>query len=140
VAQLSAVTSPPCITISQCGLLLKPVGEAKMQRKTFRFIIAICAAWAALSIPSLVAILLPAIQVGDVRTTEIIFSVVGFALLPIATVGLWHERLWGFICLLFGLLCVLLVHPTASYLHGVCFVVTLVRYFLPRDEACTVRE
>lgn len=111
-----------------------------MRRKTFRFFIGFCAAWAAWAATSLVGILLPAISVSDVRTIQITIVLVGFALLPVASVGLWHERLWGFICLLLGLFCVLLVSPSASFPHGVCLVVTIVRYFYPRDEACTVRE
>ncbi len=111
-----------------------------MRRTTFRNLIAICAIWAALSLPSLLAVAYATTKGDDARAFDFDMATLGFALLPVAGFGLWHERLWGFICLLLGLSCVLITHSTASYLHGFCLVVTLVRYFFPRDEVCTVRE
>lgn len=107
-----------------------------MQRKTFRILIAVCAIWAALSLPSLIAVLYASIK-SDQQIFDLSMATIGFAILPVACLGLWHERLWGFVCLLLGLVCVSIVNPTAIYLHCVCFAVTLVRYFFPRNEACT---
>ncbi|QDS98109.1 hypothetical protein HG15A2_13810 [Adhaeretor mobilis] len=104
-----------------------------MRRSTFHFFIAVCAGWAALSIPSLVGLALPAIQIGDLRATRVIVGTVGVLLLPIASVGLWREQLWGLSCLLVGFITVLVTIPSASYLHAVCLAVTLVRYLGPRE-------
>lgn len=108
-----------------------------MHRKTFRILITVCAIWAAWSLPSLVAVSYAIIASGDERAFEFCAVILGLAILPVAVIGLWYEQLWGFICLLVGLICVLAVLPTATYLHVVCLVVTLVRYFFPRHEAST---
>lgn len=114
---------------------LNSSGQFTMRRKTFRLLIAACGVYAAFGLPSLVGVLLPAIQAGDARANEILTALVGFALLPVACVGLWYERLWGFICLLIGLILVLIAFPPASILYGICLVVALARYLFPRDEA-----
>jgi hypothetical protein len=108
-----------------------------MQRKTFRFLIAVCAIWAALSLPGVAAVGYATFVSGDQRAFDFSISTLGIALLPVAVIGLWHEQLWGFIRLLVGLVCVLAVFPTATYLHVVCLLVTLVRYFYPRNDAFT---
>ena len=59
---------------------------------------------------------------------------VGLGLLPIAAAGLRKERLWGFIFLLVGLVVTLAIYPHAAYLHGICLVVTLVRFYLPAKQ------
>jgi|GEM_PF-3375791 len=106
-----------------------------MQRSVYHWLLGLLAGWALLSLPSLVALVLPAIQSGKPLT--ILFPVTGFALLPISVIGLWHLRLWGFICLVLGFLAVLLTHPHAVYLHVACIVVTLVRYRFPKHEENT---
>jgi hypothetical protein len=59
-----------------------------MRQSVCRWLIAIFGVWALLSLPSLVALVPPAIHSGDLL--DILLSVIGFALLPIAVVGLWH--------------------------------------------------
>ena len=108
-----------------------------MHRKTFRILIAGCAIWTALSLPSLVAVTHATIASGNEPAFELSVTTLGFAILPVAVIGLWYEQLWGLMCLLIGFVCVLVVLPIAAHLHVVCLVVTLVRYFCPRHEAST---
>lgn len=103
-----------------------------MRQRVYRWLIAIFGGWAFLSLPSLVALVPSAIHSGDLLLS--VLSLIGFALLPVSVIGLWHFRLWGFICLVLGFLIVLALHPHAVYLHAACIVVTLVRYYFPRHE------
>ena len=106
-----------------------------MRQHVYRWLIAILGVWGLLYLPSLLAPVFAVIQPSDVRGENwfaLIVPAIGFALLPIAVVGLWRFRLWGFICLVLGLLLVVVAQPQSVFLHAACLAVTLVRYFFPR--------
>lgn len=69
---------------------------------------------------------------------ESIVVFAGFGLLPIAAIGLWKWRLWGFVALLVGTLFItitvaahdgLLAGFGWAFLHLVCLGFTALRYF-----------
>lgn len=114
-----------------------------MRQRVYRWLIAILGAWGLLSLPSLLAMVPAAIQSGDINSDNVLNIIVptlGFALLPIAVVGLWNFRLWGFICLFLGFLLVVATHANAVFLHATCIGVTLVRYFFQQQDLDTGQE
>jgi len=111
-----------------------------MRQSFYRVMISIFAAWDALTIFSLM---------GHARVTatslkffdaQVILTLIGLALLPISVVGLWHLRLWGFLCLVLGFILVMFSCPGAIFFHAFCIVLTILRYCFANREAKTAHK
>jgi len=85
------------------------------------------AIWALLFLPSLLALVIPAIQSGKLLSAIVLWA--GVALVPVSAIGLWHFRRWGFICLVVGFIFVIATEPQSIFLHAACILATLVRYY-----------
>ncbi len=105
-----------------------------MQRDSFRLFVAVFAIWATLGLPSIYALAPAALNSGSVEISHYCMTILGVALIPISSFGLWHEKLWGFIGLLIGLLLMLFSLPSASHIHLAYLIVTMVRYLFPKND------
>lgn len=108
-----------------------------MRQSFYRVLILVIAAWAALSIPTLLLPTLMALRSGQPFHAQAILLPMGFALLPISIIGLWNLRLWGFICLVLGFILTIATYPPGIFLHAVCIGITVLRYCFAHREAGT---
>jgi hypothetical protein len=108
-----------------------------MRQGMYRVLMSIFAAWAALSIPTVLVPTVVALQSGEPLDATDILLAIGFALLPISVAGLWDMHLWGFVSLTLGFFLVVATYPPGILLHAICFGLTVLRYFFAQHEAST---
>ncbi len=107
-----------------------------MSQRTYRISISIIAVWAALSIPTVLLPALLAMQAGEQASVMAWLLPLGFALLPVSVVGLWHLRPWGLIVLGVSFVVVVVAYsPGGCVLHAICVVLTISRYVQIQREA-----
>ena len=106
-----------------------------IRQSFYRVLILIIAAWAALSIPTVLLPTLTALRSGEPLHSPNVLLPIGFALLPISVIGLWNLRLWGFISLVLGFILVIATYSPGIILHAVCIGLTILRYYFARRES-----
>jgi len=106
-----------------------------MRQGFYRFLFSIFAAWAALSVPTMLMPGAMALRSAEPLHAQYFLLPIGFALLPVSLIGLWNLRLWGFIALVAGFILVMATYPGTIFLHALCIVLTIIRFCSAKRQA-----
>jgi hypothetical protein len=109
-----------------------------MRQGFYRAVIVFCGALSAMLLPEqALGIRWEILELGRVHPESVVVFA-GFGLLPVAAIGLWKWRFWGFATLLVGTLLIMTTVATHdglvaglgwAFLHLVCLGFTALRYF-----------